>query len=349
MDEDLRLVQPRCVGWCVSGLPPAVAFRKVPLCFGGNMTRASVLNQEDALQLSVVFSKKFQFGQVVVMVILFQKDQLHQSRMHDEKQQHVYCSMSGIVEFLLFNRAGNGSPDRITFQNLEGRDFIDAHHPDALVRQPSCIPIAPKDLLRSFFELSIQPSRLPITGAMGLQVDIPQNVTHRAWADGRNNPVGHRLTSQIDAGPMSDVQFFGYRFQAGKCHDLGPLHWRNPQITSRMTSALIGKQTNTPLIPKTLTRSPHRGFTTVALRSQHRTSPTCSDSENNSSTTNLKPGRYFATSNPLQFRKVRRRDLQFLGSTSTHGGSSSGNRQELSTIHFRATAGIQCKFCCQRH
>jgi hypothetical protein len=293
-------------------------------CFGGNMTRSSILYQIDASQLLVVFAKKLQFGQVVFMVIVFQEDDFHQSGMHYQEQQHVDCSMTGVIEFLLFNRAGNRSPNGITFQHLKGRDLVDTHDPDTSGRQPSRIPIAPKDLLRSFFERSIQPRRLPLTGAMRLQVDIAQNPTHRAWADGSNNPVGHRLPSQVSTGPMRDVQFFGHRFQASESYDLRPLHRGNLQITSRMTSPLIAKQAGTSLMSIALTSSPNRGFTTVALRSQDFTSPPRSDSQNNSSTTNLKPGRYLTPSDPLQFRTVRRSDVQFRGSTSTHGDPSSG-------------------------
>ena len=54
----------------------------------------------------------------------------------------------------------------MTLQDLEGGDFIDTHDPDALFCQPGRIPIAPKDLLRSLFELGIQAGRLPIAGAM---------------------------------------------------------------------------------------------------------------------------------------------------------------------------------------
>src|SRR5712692_8076678 len=105
--------------------------------------------------------------------------------------------MPGIGELLLFDRTWDGSADGVTFQDLEGGDLIDTYHPDALFSQPKRIPIAPKDLLRSLFEPGIQASRLPIAGAMGLQNNSAQDVSHGPCADASNNPVRHGLAGQV--------------------------------------------------------------------------------------------------------------------------------------------------------
>ena len=81
----------------------------------------------------------------------------------------------------------------MTLQDLEGGDLIDTHDPDAPICQPGRIPIAPKDLLRSLFEPGIQTSRLPIAGAMRLQIDITQDLPHGPRADVGNNPIHHRF------------------------------------------------------------------------------------------------------------------------------------------------------------
>ena len=158
------------------------------------------------------------------MIVLRQEYQFHQPGMHYQEHQHVHCPMPGVVKLLLLDRSRDRSADRITLQDLESWDFIDTHHPDALFCQPSRIPIAPKDLLRSLFEPGIQPRRLPIAGAMGLQIDIVQDVSHGAWADASHNPIRHGLAGQVITRPMRDVQSFGHRFQTSKFNDLCPLH-----------------------------------------------------------------------------------------------------------------------------
>jgi hypothetical protein len=81
----------------------------------------------------VLAVKQLQLGQVVLSVVARQERQLHQPAMHDQEHQHVHRPVPGVVELPLLERAWNRSPGRVTLQDLEGRDFIDAHHPDALL------------------------------------------------------------------------------------------------------------------------------------------------------------------------------------------------------------------------
>ena len=171
-----------------------MTFCKVPSCCTCNVARPAILDQENTPQLLVVLVIKFQLRKVMAIVVLRQEDQLHQPGMHHQEHQHVHCSMPCIVELLLLNRPWDRSADGMTLQDLEGGDFIDTHDPDALFCQPGRIPIAPKDLLRSLFELGIQAGRLPIAGAMRLQIDSTQDLPHGPWADVRHNPIRHRLT-----------------------------------------------------------------------------------------------------------------------------------------------------------
>src|SRR5271170_6963520 len=101
-------------------------------------------------------------------VVCRQEYQFHQAGMHNQEHQHVDRSMSSVVKFLLLNRSGDRSTDRDALQDLEGRNLIDTHYPDALFGKSSRIPIAPKDLLRPLLELGIEPRSLPVAGAMGL-------------------------------------------------------------------------------------------------------------------------------------------------------------------------------------
>src|ERR1700683_503066 len=123
------------------------------------------------------------------MVVRLKECQLHKPTMYYQEHQHVHGPMPGVVELLLLDRSGDRSADRITLQDLEGRNLVDTHHPDALFGKPSRIRIAPKDLFRPLLEPSIEPRRLPVAGAMGLQIDLAQNVSHRPRANARDNPV----------------------------------------------------------------------------------------------------------------------------------------------------------------
>ena len=118
--------------------------------------------------------KQFQFGQVVLRVVLRQEGQLHQPAMHHQEHQHVHRPVPGVVELLLLDRPWDRPADRVTLQDLEGRDLIDTHHPDALFGQPRRIGIAPKDLLRSLLEL-----RAPAEPSSNTESDGAAN-RHRA-------------------------------------------------------------------------------------------------------------------------------------------------------------------------
>lgn len=158
------------------------------------------------------------------LIVRFQEHQLHDPGMNYQKHQHIDGPVPGVIELLLLNRPGDRTADRLSFQYLKGGDFIDAYNPDALLRQPCRIPIAPKDLLRSLFEPVIQMGRFPVTSAMGLQIDIVQDVLHGALANASDNSIGYGLPRQVLTRPMRDVQPFGHWFQARKFYDLRALH-----------------------------------------------------------------------------------------------------------------------------
>src|SRR5512135_2260858 len=107
--------------------------------------------------------------------------------MHHQEHQHVDRPMPDVVELLLLDRPGDRSADRVTLQDLEGRDLIDTYHPDTLFGKPSRIGIAPEDLLCPLLEPGVQASRLPVAGAMGLQIHSVQDGSHGPWADVSND------------------------------------------------------------------------------------------------------------------------------------------------------------------
>ena len=55
-----------------------------------------------------------------------------------------------------------------------------------------------------------------------------EDVSDRPIADGRDDPIFDRLSSQIPAGPVGDVQTLGDRLQASQLNDLSPLEGGNP-------------------------------------------------------------------------------------------------------------------------
>src|ERR1019366_5537786 len=246
----------------------------------------------------------------MLMIVLRQQYQLHDPCMHHQEYQQIRSPMAGVVKLLLLNRSRDRSAKGVTFKYLKGRDLIDTHYPDALLRQPVRIPIAPKELLRSLFESSIQPRCLPIARAMGLQIDILQDSPHRARADASDNPIRPGLAGQVVARPMRDVQSFGDRLQTGEFNDLRPLHRGNLHLPSRVALPLISEQTSKTQALVALTGSPDGGFVAIELGSKEFTAPACRNSQNNARTANLKPRRCVAMGQSLQLGDVRRVDLQ---------------------------------------
>jgi hypothetical protein len=125
---------------------------------------------------------------------------------------------------------------------------------------------------------------------MGLQIDVAQDISHRAWADPSHDPVRHSLAGQVVTRPMGDVQSFGHRFKAGQSNDLCPLQRRDLPVTSRVALSLIGEQSDEPQVPIPLTSSPDRGVVALELRSKVFSPLARSDAQNNSGTPDLIPG-----------------------------------------------------------
>ena len=174
MDEDFCLVQPRGIGGGVARFPPRFAAGEIVPGFCTAMARTSVLNQIDALPTSMLLAESFQFGDVVGLIVGRQKGQFHVARLHDQEKQHVERPMPDVVIFLLFDRSRDGSTKGPPLDDLESRHLIHAQDPDTPLRQACRIPIAPKHLLRPLLEAGIETGRLPVTGAMWLQIDIVQ-------------------------------------------------------------------------------------------------------------------------------------------------------------------------------
>ncbi len=131
--------------------------------------------------------------------------------------------MSPVVECLLCNGARDRTPERGAFQNLHSGHLVNAHHPPAGVSQADGLGIAPQHLFGTDPDVVIQAGSLPIPRAMRSQVHLPQDLAHRAGADGGNHAVGDHDLSQSPARPVRDVPPLGHGLQASQFDDLSPL------------------------------------------------------------------------------------------------------------------------------
>lgn len=220
IDQQFGLIEPGGMHWREAGSPPIPSFGPVSVGIAGRVAGIAILNQEDPFQVAMTSPKGFQLLDVMGRIFLVQNGQLHEASVDNQKQQHVDRPMADILELPLLDRTRNRPSDWRAFQDLEIRDLVDRHGPEALPGQAGSIAVAPEYFFGSLLELSIQVRRLPIPRAMRVQVDLLQNPTHHAGANGRDNSLGHGLAGQIAAGPVSDVQALGNGLQAGQFDDL---------------------------------------------------------------------------------------------------------------------------------
>jgi hypothetical protein len=266
----------------------------------------------------------------VFSIIARQERQLHQPAMHHQEHQHVHRPMPGVVELLLFDRPWNRPADRGTLQDLEGRDLIDAHHPDALFGKANRISIAPKDLLRPLLEAGVQPSRLPIPSPMRLQIDVAQDAANRCRADRRDDPVVHRLAAKVRTGPVREVQPLGDRLQTGEFDDLSPLHGGNLLRATGIASPAVGEQTGQAIPAIPLAGPPDRGFVTFEPGSDRTLAFPGSDGQQDLGPPHLKPRQATTIGGSMHSALISTSNRQFLRSAPTHEATSHAGKGQSS-------------------
>lgn len=170
---------------------------------------------------------------------------------------------------------------------------------------------------------------------MRLQIDVAQDGSNGPRADARDDPVRRGLAGQVVTGPMGDVQPFGHGLQAGEFDDLGPLHGGDPQVAAGVALPVIGEQSGEPHLPVALTSTPDGGLVALQLGGKGFPPLAGGNTQDDSGTSDLIPGRCVAVSDPLQFTDVWREDRQRLGLASTHG----------STSHVHTGHGISISGC----
>ena len=247
MNADLCLVQPRGMCGRIAGTPPVGVVSPIVMCGSSGMAGITILNQKHALQLRMLLPPGGQCPAIMLSIFSRLDHDLYQARVDHQKEQDVDGAMTGILKFLMFDRTGSGSTQRITLQHLTVRYLIDTNHPNAPFSQALSVSIAPQHLFCTVFELSIQPTRFPIAGAMRLQIHLLQQAADRARRDLRDDTVNHGLTGQIGTRPVRDMQPFGYRFKAGQLDNLRPLQGGKSESVGLVVAALLTNPTTPPV------------------------------------------------------------------------------------------------------
>ena len=223
MDQDLSLIEPRCMNRGKAWTPPGAGRGKVVPRIAGGMAGITILDQKDALQPAVALLEPLQRLEVVHGVFSVHDHRLHPPGVNGQEDQDVNGPVARVLELLLFNRTGDRSANRTPFQDLAIGDLINADIPKPLRGQALGVAVAPQHFLGPLLELRIPPCRFPIACAVRLQVDVVQNTANRRGTDGRHNAIGDGLPRQVLARPMGDMQPFSHRLKAGQLNNLRPL------------------------------------------------------------------------------------------------------------------------------
>jgi hypothetical protein len=229
--QQLRLVEPGGMDRRETGSPPGVLLEILMGC-GGGMAGVTVLDQKDTPQMMMALLKPAQGLNVVLGVFTRRAGGFHATTMDYEKQQRVDGAMTTVLKLLLLDRAGNGAADGLTLKRLQIGHLITADEPNAVMNQALGVSVTPEYLLRAIFKLCVQARRFPIPRAMRLQIHLMQEAPNRARADLRDNAVSDRLTRQILAGPVGDMQPLSNRLQTRQLHNLGALQGGKFAVTA---------------------------------------------------------------------------------------------------------------------
>ena len=114
--EDLRLVEPGRMGRCEPRTPPPAAGSEVVSCSLGGVAGIAVVYQVHAPQVMMATAEFLQLLDVVRRVFRLRACRFHPAVVNNQDVQNVDGPMPGVLELLLFDRAGDRSTDRVAFQ-----------------------------------------------------------------------------------------------------------------------------------------------------------------------------------------------------------------------------------------
>src|SRR5947209_15590891 len=162
-----------------AGPPPTTASRPVRCRIGRRVARVAILDQERPAQATMPTAKSSQGPDVSLRILLGLDSQFHPAGVDDQEQQQVNRAMPDVLELLMFDRARPRTPDRTPLQNLQVGHLIDANDPEPSRSQILGISVAPQHPLGPLLELRVEATGLPVSGAVRLQVDAVQDLSHR--------------------------------------------------------------------------------------------------------------------------------------------------------------------------
>src|SRR5262249_46122192 len=183
--------------------------------------------------------------QEMVRVIFLQTPPQHRPIIDIKGYQEVDEPLALILELAPFNasrahRLGRGHAP----QSLDVGFLIHTDHHFPPAREPVHCLGAPQDLGRQSHEFLIQPSRLPVPTARGLQAGLGQNVGYRRVVDGiAEGLLDHNLL-QAATIPSGHVQPVGLGGGARYVFDRAPL-----QRGKRLGGVRCGEHQRSPLRP----------------------------------------------------------------------------------------------------
>ena len=149
MDQDLRLIEPRCMNRGKARTPPGVGVGEVVLSIACSVTGIAVLNQKYAFQTAVSLAETFQRLNIMRGVFFLHDYRLHVAPVNGQEYQDVDGPMACVFKLLLLDRTGNRTADRRAFQDLVIGDLINADIPQPLLGQARGIAVAPARCLNS--------------------------------------------------------------------------------------------------------------------------------------------------------------------------------------------------------
>ena len=113
MDQDLSLIEPRCMNRGKARTPPSVGVGEVVLRIARGVTGIALLNQKDAFQAVVALAKTLQSLAIMHSIFFLHAHRFHLTRVYDQEDQDIDGPMARVSKSLLLDRTGNNAPVEI--------------------------------------------------------------------------------------------------------------------------------------------------------------------------------------------------------------------------------------------
>ena len=195
--QDFCLVEPERMGRREPGTPAPVTGPQLHLLELGHMAGVAVVNQVHSSLVIMTSGESHQSFDIVHRVLRLDARRFHQAAVNEQEVRNVGRPMASVLELSLLDRAGDGTTNRVAFQDLIAGYLIGADDAIALLGEAIGVGLAPKDFLSPLLELGIQSSGLPVASLVKLQIDVVLNPAYSPVTDRRHNTVGDGLSGQV--------------------------------------------------------------------------------------------------------------------------------------------------------